>query len=65
MDFAELQAARLELARLTLYTNEVMTENHGLYTHLGYREIQRLTEAGYRHIYLEKVLGPAPTVHLR
>lgn len=56
MDFAELQATRLELARVTLYTNEVMTENHAIYAHLGYREVNRLVEEGYRRIYLEKSL---------
>lgn len=57
MDFAELQAARRNLSRLTLYTNEVMHENHAIYTRLGYRETARVAEAGYRRIYMEKVLG--------
>ncbi len=59
MDFAELEAARLKLGRLSLYTNEVMTENQAIYTHLGYREVDRRTEDGYRRLYMEKVLAPA------
>jgi ribosomal protein S18 acetylase RimI-like enzyme len=59
MEFAELQATRLKLARLSLYTNEVMTENQAIYTHLGYREVDRRTEDGYRRLYMEKVLVPA------
>ena len=61
MQFAEQVAARRELPRLTLYTHEVMTESQAIYTHLGYREIDRRTEDGYRRIYMEKVLpGPGP-----
>lgn len=59
MDFAELRAARLKLTRLALYTNEVMTENHSIYSHLGYREIGRRNEDGYRRIYMQKILREA------
>ena len=58
MEFAEQEAARLGLSRLTLYTNEVMTENHAIYIHLGYREVARRTEDGYRRIYMEKLVPP-------
>lgn len=56
MRFAEQQAARRNLGRLTLYTHEVMTESQAVYTHLGYREVDRRTEDGYRRIYMQKVL---------
>jgi ribosomal protein S18 acetylase RimI-like enzyme len=56
MDFAERRAILLGLTRLNLYTNEVMTENQAIYTHLGYREVDRHTEDGYRRIYMEKPL---------
>ena len=59
MEFAEQEALRLKLGRLTLYTNEVMTENYAIYTHLGYREVGRRTEDGYRRIFMEKAV-PAP-----
>ena len=39
MDFAERRAILHGLTRLSLYTNEVMTENQAIYTHLGYREV--------------------------
>jgi GNAT superfamily N-acetyltransferase len=56
MEFAEQQAGQQELGRLTLYTHEVMTENQAIYAHLGYREVTRRTEDGYRRIYVEKLL---------
>ena len=56
MDFAERRAILLGLTRLSLYTNEVMTENQAIYTHLGYREVGRHTEDGYRRVYMEKLL---------
>ena len=63
LDFAERRALDLGLPRLTLYTNEVMTENLAIYQHLGYREVERRAEDGYRRIFMEKVLrvsiGPA------
>jgi ribosomal protein S18 acetylase RimI-like enzyme len=56
MDFAERRAILLGLTRLSLYTNEVMTENQAIYTHLGYREVDRHAEDGYRRAYMEKLL---------
>jgi ribosomal protein S18 acetylase RimI-like enzyme len=56
MQFAEQQATQRNLPRLTLYTHEVMTENQAIYAHLGYREVERRAEDGYRRIYMEKVL---------
>lgn len=54
MDFAELRAKQLKLTRLTLYTHVVMTENQAIYTHLGYREVERRTTDGYHRVYMEK-----------
>jgi ribosomal protein S18 acetylase RimI-like enzyme len=56
MEFAEEQARQRGLARLDLYTNEVMTENQAIYARLGYRETARHTEDGYRRVYLDKIL---------
>lgn len=58
MEFAEQEAVRLKLGRLTLYTNEVMTENYAIYVHLGYREVARRAEDGYRRIFMEKAVPP-------
>ena len=57
MDFAERRAILLGLTRLSLYTNEVMTENQAIYARLGYRETGRRTENGYQRVYMEKDLG--------
>lgn len=56
MSFAEQEAARRGLTRTTLYTHEVMTENQALYARLGYAEVERRAEDGYRRIYMEKLL---------
>jgi ribosomal protein S18 acetylase RimI-like enzyme len=57
MSFAEQEAARRGLTRTTLYTHEVMTENQAIYARLGYAEIERRSEDGYRRIYMEKRLA--------
>jgi N-acetylglutamate synthase-like GNAT family acetyltransferase len=59
MEFAEEQARKHRIGRLALYTNEVMTENQAIYARLGYSEIDRRVEDGYRRIYMEKDI-PAP-----
>ena len=56
MSFAEQEAARRGLTRLTLVTHEVMTENQAIYARLGYAEVERRAEDGYRRIYMEKHL---------
>jgi GNAT superfamily N-acetyltransferase len=56
MGFAEQEAARRGITRLTLYTHEVMTENVAIYGHLGYVEVERRAENGYRRIFMEKHL---------
>ncbi|HEY9241749.1 MAG TPA: GNAT family N-acetyltransferase [Streptosporangiaceae bacterium] len=61
MRFAEQQAAQRKLRRLTLYTHEVMTENQAIYAHLGYHEVDRRTEDGYRRIYMQKILRGQPS----
>jgi ribosomal protein S18 acetylase RimI-like enzyme len=60
MDFAERRAILLGHTRLSLYTNEVMTENQAIYTHLGYREVGRHADDGYRRVYMEKLLASRP-----
>jgi hypothetical protein len=37
-------------------THEAMTENQAIYARLGYVEIERQSEDGYRRIYMEKPL---------
>jgi len=56
MEFAESEAARLGLARISLYTNVVMTENQAIYARLGYRETRRETEDGYQRVHMEKAI---------
>jgi ribosomal protein S18 acetylase RimI-like enzyme len=56
MEFAEQEAARRALNRMALVTHEAMTENQAIYARLGYVEIERRVEDGYRRIYMEKLL---------
>ena len=56
MSFAEQEAARRGLTRMALVTHEVMTENQAIYARLGYTEVQRRADDGYRRIYMEKRL---------
>jgi ribosomal protein S18 acetylase RimI-like enzyme len=56
MEFAEQEAARRRLNRMALVTQEAMTENQAIYARLGYVEIERRAEDGYRRIYMEKPL---------
>jgi GNAT superfamily N-acetyltransferase len=59
MAVAEHEALRLGAGTVRLYTNEVMVENIAIYQHLGYRELYRRTEGGFRRVFMEKKL-PAP-----
>ena len=54
MALAEKEAQRLGLTTVTLYTNELMTENIELYKRLGYTETERRTEQGYQRVYIRK-----------
>jgi len=56
MAFAERQALAGGLSRMTLYTNEVMTENITIYGRLGYRETARHSQDGYSRVFMEKSL---------
>ncbi len=56
LDDAERLARQGGYSMIRLYTNEVMTENVGLYSHLGYVETHRAQENGFRRIYMAKVL---------
>jgi len=56
MSFAEQEAGRRGLTRMALVTHEIMTENQAIYARLGYTEVERRAENGYRRIYMEKRL---------
>ncbi len=54
--FAEERARKLGLPSVTLYTNEVMVENLRLYPRLGFVEMDRRVEDGFRRVYFQKSL---------
>lgn len=55
--FAEDRARALDLPRLRLYTNELMTRNIALYERLGYRETSSQDIGGRNVIHMSKPLG--------
>jgi GNAT superfamily N-acetyltransferase len=57
MQFAEQEASRLGYEEINLYTHERMTENLGLYPHLGYEETDRATGQGFARVYFRKRLA--------
>lgn len=54
--FAEQRARERGHDRVLLYTNERMVENIALYRCLGYAEVARRCEAGYRRVHMAKRL---------
>jgi ribosomal protein S18 acetylase RimI-like enzyme len=60
LDYAESEARRLGLPFIRLVTNAAMTENFGLYRHLGFHETHRDAE-GYVHF--EKSVAVARSTH--
>jgi ribosomal protein S18 acetylase RimI-like enzyme len=53
---AESHAVARGLRELRLYTNEAMTENLAFYPRLGYRQVGRRVEEGFRRVYYTKSL---------
>ena len=52
--FVEQEALRLGLAAVELYTNEKMEKNLILYPRLGYQEVGRREEDGFRRVFFRK-----------
>lgn len=59
MAFAESMARDLRLSTAHLYTNEAMEGNLAFYTGLGYQEVGRRTESGFRRVFFRKSLDVA------
>jgi len=57
LEFAEKRAAAAGFTEVNLYTNELMTENLALYEHLGYEEVDRRADEGFRRVFLRKSLA--------
>jgi GNAT superfamily N-acetyltransferase len=60
MAMAEQQARLAGMAEMRLYTHELMVENIALYQRLGYREVERREEDGFRRVFMRK-----PVVQIR
>jgi ribosomal protein S18 acetylase RimI-like enzyme len=56
LEFAEAAAAGGGYGSISLYTNEMMVENIGLYGRIGYVETHRAEEYGFRRVYMRKSL---------
>lgn len=59
LQFAEATARLKELGSLRLYTHEKMVENIALYSCLGFREVERKIDQGYRRVFMRKLLTSA------
>ena len=57
LTFAETEARRRGYTRITLYTNEAMTENLTYYPRHGYVETTRETTANRHRVFFQKTLG--------
>ena len=56
MRFVEEFARERGLREVSLYTNELMTENIAFYERMGFREISRRLDDGYRRVFMSKEL---------
>lgn len=52
IEHAVAEAKRVGLTALSLYTNEAMTENLAMYAHIGFVETHRVSEHGFRRVYM-------------
>lgn len=56
LQFVEQCALEQQLPEIRLYTNELMTENLAFYNRLGFEEVERREDGGYRRVFLRKRL---------
>jgi ribosomal protein S18 acetylase RimI-like enzyme len=56
IEHAVAQARSHGLSALSLYTNEAMSENLAMYAHFGFAETHRVTEEGFRRVYMRWTL---------
>lgn len=57
LELAEREARRQGFTSIFLYTNEQMTENCELYSHIGYIEFERRVVDGYARVFFRKTLA--------
>lgn len=55
--FAEDEARRRNLPRLTLYTHALMTRNREIYAHLGFEQLGLEDGGGYTIVFLQRPLA--------
>lgn len=56
MAWVDTYARQLGLGAVELYTNELMTENLAFYPRLGYVEVDRRMDEGFRRVFMRKTL---------
>lgn len=57
IQLAEAEARRRGASVVRLYAHEKMVENIALYARIGFAEVGRLEEKGFRRVYMEKRVG--------
>lgn len=55
--FCEQAGRKLAIDTVQLYTNELMSDNLAIYPKLGYAQVGRRTEDGFKRVYFEKRLN--------
>jgi len=56
IQYVEDQAIARGVARVELYTNEMMHENLAMYPKLGYKETERKKQSGFSRVFFSKRL---------
>ena len=54
LEFAEVRAAEMGVPELRLFTHVRMTKNRAIYAHLGWTEVEEITEHGFTRVVLAK-----------
>jgi len=54
--YAEQRARVAHVLEVRLYTHELMVENISLYRRLGYQEVERREEEGFRRVFMRKFI---------
>jgi len=56
IEFAEARSRQCGYREIRLYTNELMRENLAWYTRLGYQEISRRLDSGFKRVFMSKTI---------
>ena len=64
LGFAEAEAVRRGQPEVRLYTNETMVENIALYGRIGYVEVSRTLQKGFKRVFFRKPVAQSRTMEI-